>query len=274
MYGVGRTIKRTISSGWSAFQDTRIHIKDPVLHHKYNLLKRDGADFEYFTYLYPEKKVIYREVPKVASSFILTTLIMDRHGLNAEIGNMHKQAKSRLLGPRHLDIPSVVQQASDPEGFTFTFVRDPYARLVSCYMDKFANVPIGNGSYISAVVEAWAALVGRQVEKGSPISFDFFCDLAAETAEGCFDGHWAKQSVLVPNGPMKPDFTGKFETLTADLLAVLERINAPDVLLDFVKSKHRKPADRENYASHLSVNARKMIARVYRDDFERFGYSL
>ena len=103
--------------------------------------------------------------------------------------------------------------------FIFTFVRNPYARVLSAYLDKIAHPPE------PAVWPPFAARHGLD----APPSFADFLDLIAGEQIAEMDPHWRPQSVLIGLGIVPFDFIGSVELMDEDLRQVLKVIFGHDL---------------------------------------------
>lgn len=141
-----------------------------------------------------------------------------------------------------------------PKHFSFTFVRNPYARLISAWTDKVINAAPGGG--LKAVPSPERLR-----------DFDEFVDWLMDQDPAAINIHFRPQSLLLP---AKIDFIGRTETLAHDLRAVLSRIG-----LQADRKIPRKNASGPSPLSMRDVNprTRDRIDRLYRSDFERFGYA-
>ena len=92
--------------------------------------------------------------------------------------------------------------------FKFAFVRNPFDRLASC----FRHV-IQKGVF-------------RQIQGDDRLyrdmSFENFVDVVANTEIKNMDIHFRPQHTFIPE---TPDLLGKFETLSADFVELLQKIN-------------------------------------------------
>lgn len=271
-------IKKELRLAKRILRDTRNGVRENIeqIYQPYqaflqSALRRECLDPDYFFYTWPEKKVVYIELPKCASSFVLTVLSKARNGIGFDPRNPHHQINARLPGLKELGAKAFFDLTTDPDTFIFTVVRNPFSRAVSGYIDKFSRVKIGDGSYISDVVTNWWVHKGREVPIGRPITFAEFCTLAQETAHIGFDGHWVVQSRVIPTETLAPHRICRFETLIDDLASVLQHVGASGEIRDHVQQARRsRPSFR--LGDYITEDLRESLATTYREDFVRFGY--
>ncbi|MHA7887747.1 sulfotransferase family protein [Roseicyclus sp.] len=139
--------------------------------------------------------------------------------------------------------------------FSFTFVRDPYARLISGWTDKVVNAAPGGAL---EAVECPERL----------LDFDQFVAWLSNQDPAAINIHFRPQSLLVPS---EVDFIGRTETLARDLRFVLSRIG-----LQADRTIPRKNASGPPPLTIQDVtrDTRDRINRLYCGDFERFGYAM
>ena len=83
----------------------------------------------------------------------------------------------------------------DASHFVFTFVRNPYSRLVSCYRDKFQRhtLTARNGCMKDAHRFFGSRL--RKLDQTQPLPFCWFVEMACATNRSGTDGHWSPKAV-------------------------------------------------------------------------------
>lgn len=203
----------------------------------------------------PAHRFAYFRLPKCANSTVVMTLLtaMARKAGNPiqlaegyEGSNAAKRQAKQGLFRYALD----GYLARRP--FTFTFVRDPRPRILSCFLDKIANPQ-----------QVYRDEIGMDMR---PMSF---LDFMQRLDEGYLfaNPHWAPQSDLMPAEDM--DHLGRVESLQDDLKALVERLFGFE---DFPIIT--KEAGRTNSAARLAEYygppEERLVRKLYRRDFERF----
>lgn len=131
--------------------------------------------------------------------------------------------------------------------FKFAFVRNPWDRVVSCYMNKV--VPNGPKYYQECL------------GKG----FDYFVDFISKKDLTTADAHIRLQTSLIPIQHV--NFIGRLETFADDLQYIAKVIG---LQLQEIPRKNRTAHD--HYSKYYTEKTKKIIAEKYKKDIEAFGY--
>lgn len=135
--------------------------------------------------------------------------------------------------------------------FKFSFVRNPWDRLVSCYVEKV----LGQGR--------WEDVVGE-----TP-SFERFVRTVADIPDASSDIHWRSQylNLVDRDDNLVVDFLGRVETIDDGVREVALRTG-----LEFNLGHYRK-SKRQPYTAFYSDDTRELVAKRYAVDIAMFGYS-
>ena len=133
--------------------------------------------------------------------------------------------------------------------FKFGFVRNPYDRLFSSYVNlKYDGHP-------------WATAL-KQKSNFREFVMDF------ENSEYSNYIHLRPQSeYLTLDGKLGVDFVGRFENLVDDFRKIEKKIGYPHKELSRIRSSS-KGIEQKFYDNEM----KKIVQKVYAEDFERFGY--
>lgn len=203
----------------------------------------------------PDDGFFFNRIPKAANSTIMATLA-DYSDYRRRLGR--SRAKSRFLRPSRMSADDAARL--DGDAFRFTFVRDPYGRLLSAFTDKVVRK--------RKQARPFYHWLGR-VDPGPPQFIDFLRFLGAGGALS--DAHWAPQSDLMLLPMARFDFVGKLERLEADLAFVVDRVFASDAPLQLRRAGPRTDSHR-SLAGAYTPEGLEIVNRVYAADFETFGY--
>jgi hypothetical protein len=225
----------------------------------------------------PAQRILYIANPKVASSRIRATLaaLTGKDTISNWSGNenwrVHKRGASGLRAPRH-DVVAFYEVATDPEVLRFSFVRNPYDRLVSCWADQYRGKPLVPddgyiGNYLKYRTEVDASLPHGASQT---LSFAQFVVFATATADKRIERHWQLQSDILDVPGVSLNLIGRIENFAADFQRVL----------DFVKTK----GDRDGLSAPFHLSTRKLVTdyydaalaerayRAYERDFDAYHY--
>ena len=137
--------------------------------------------------------------------------------------------------------------------YTFAFVRDPLDRFVSAWHDKVVNANYYAFDDVDHQrmqrVEEFALWTAEQ-------------DLAAVPGT---DQHLTLQSRMIDLN--RVDFVGRLETFDRDFAEVCERVGAPAV--PTAPQNQTAPGGRDR---RTSSELRDLVGRMYRRDYQVFGY--
>ena len=239
----------------------------------------------FFRHLRPHKSYVRRDVrmvmtfnPKVGTTTLRSALIegLEAAGNKPRVGPywpINRQRRFLMAPPTEfLDV------ILHPDRYQFyAFVRNPYARVVSAWNNKFAHCHLGDQDRCSRryapILRKFAARHGLPGgAANSPIPFETFLQFVESQAEGRRDHHWDTQrAVLQLDGVsdhklfrIESDFaTGAMEVLTragVDAEWVAQRLRKPRN----VSPKRDEPVLTEELAER--------VYRIYECDFQRLGY--
>ena len=152
----------------------------------------------------PKLGVAYGRVPKSANSTIKRQLAKAAGIDDRFDGKFSKDEFWRDKAPDAFLMTAVELRRAHPDIFVFSFVREPLARLVSCYRSKILRAPEVPLSF-------------RREGLSKQTSFrDFALHAAGRPDWRCNVHYRAQAHILSHKGDLVPDFIGRFETLAED----------------------------------------------------------
>jgi hypothetical protein len=206
------------------------------------------------------RKYIYLDNPKVASSFIKSAL------LQAEVrdGTLpDRPGADDIHGTGFWDTQYDLRHANC---FVFSFVRNPFARILSCYLDKIstANGPPGHIGTRKCFCSDYA------IPYETEISFTAFLEAISNSDPETENAHWGAQSRNLLSGSLAIDSIGNVEHMEEDVRHILLRAGA-----DIRKSRGQEHATDAGtkLEQYYGPAERELVIRKYEQDFDRFGYS-
>ena len=202
-----------------------------------------------------EHKFIYFRVPKAANSSIVASLLAEDHEFHRDAVEGLKKSGPRLSLLTKAEVHTILSEYR-----LFVFVRNPFARVYSCYLDKIARP--------SPQAKEVTKFLNKKVEE-TP-SFDEFLDYLESDQNMYLDGHWARQSDLIPVPFECLDIIGSVEELERDFSKLIKVLNySSGAVRRF--APHATGADMRLY--ELTVKQVERIVFLYEADFDNFGYS-
>lgn len=211
-------------------RDRRVHVRNSTQLSGSEILSRP---FARRIIVSERTRLIYCPIPKAACSN-WKYLIRKFEGFD-DYRDLTKAHNPLFSGLRYLSDYSPAEVESllvDPGYFKFAFVRDPYTRLLSCYMDKFQSndVTFKKTEYRTFLAELYDWHYARYVNLDTepPPSFAEFVDEIAKQNPLSMNDHWMPQTLLCGFGEMPYDFVGRMESLRTDATYVLQRLGRPD----------------------------------------------
>lgn len=177
------------------------------------------------------RNVVYFRVPKAASTSVLMAFRkIDKVEKINDWDKYHKSYKSHLK---------------------FTFVRNPFDRLASCFRHVIRK----------GTPETLDSCPGMHRN----MSFEEFVDKIAYIRLEDMDIHFRPQYTFIPE---KPDFLGKFENINEDFLELCEKIGVRPPELT-----RENTTDKTRFKDYYNDTVISKVINIYKKDFELFGYS-
>ncbi len=204
-------------------------------------MRREMTDDGYSYQPFDERRCIFVHVPKCAGISVCRALFGNLAGGHADVRRYRV-----IFGATRFS-----------RYFKFTFVRNPWDRVVSAYTflkqggmnerDRaWAKSHLVDYPDFDSFVTGWLSPESARSQLHFRPQLDFLCERSPE--------------LLV-------DFVGYFETLESDFDKIRERLGCGDEL-----PKTNQSNRREDYREYYSARTKEIVARVYRDDIHALGY--
>jgi chondroitin 4-sulfotransferase 11 len=204
-----------------------------------------------------EWKAVYISIPKVACTSIRTALA-ELLGHRVE-RNVHFEVKFPKVAKTNI-------RRDFPDYFVFAFVRNPWDRLLSCFLSKIDPGGEDGGTYRKGVeFSFWK--YGDTFH--ASMSFTDFVNAIAAIQDEYADIHFGSQYRHVTDSSGKPfvDFIGRFESLSDDLAKIAVQLGMPRVELPhLVRTEHG------HYSEYYTPKTRELVRQRYDKDLKLFSY--
>jgi len=247
-------------------------------------------------------KLIYCPIPKVACSSLKVWMLR-----NVGIEESQDLMAVHIGAARHLRLSrmgwrQIRRRLEDPSYFKFVFVRSPFSRLVSAYLDKFCSA---NGivvdilwqvQHAASPVNSCLQLLPRHmrrricrylrpdVKRG--ITFREFVEFLGGQDMRKVDAHWRPQYTFW--GSTQFDFVGRFEHLEEDLRRICQLRGLPCDIPQRNRTSYIRAGSGVSYADWTVEQLNRLdampsyehfytselwqrVARLYERDVDQFG---
>ncbi len=228
-------------------------------------------------------KFIYIHITKTAGVSIEHSLREYYREISADVSaktQTSHELPGYLEGPQHADLRGILRNRTISDGsrhqqsihsgvsspafsgcdlshyFTFSFVRNPWDRMVSFYYHHQRNSP-----------------ERRSLFEKESISFsDFIYSTKSFGLKNTRESGRNPDQLSWLENPSQNlddiDFIGRFETLQRDFDTVCDRIGTPRMVLGILNQTRHQP-----YRHYYDKGTYKFVANKYRRDIEYFGYT-
>lgn len=218
----------------------------------------------YLTHISRRHSAVFLEVPKAGCSVVKRVMQHSEHGGAPydEPESVHDRAASPLAAPLRDNVDLDEVYGPDSPYFRFGFVRNPYSRTLSCFLEKIAG-------------EQWLRDIRLPIlgfEPDEEVTFVEFLTRVAAQPPLEMDIHWAPQHLLLSLGKVEYGFLGRFESFHRDLHAVITHLGmaVPDRLTN-ATTAHVTNASTK-IMQYYTDDAVDLVRTIYRKDFDYLGY--
>ena len=223
------------------------------------------AGFDYSVNISAKHGLLFTETPKAGCSTVKATL--QRIELNepdfrhTDWQDTHRRELSPLLKPSQVE----GFRSKLPQYFKFCVCRDPFARLLSAYLDKIQ----GNGPQKKRVLlHLGLPLSDYEYD----ISFEDFVRVVCEQPISIMDPHWRTQYYQTFQEGVSYDAICRFERLSEDFSAVLEGQGIE--WQPYLDSEHRhKTSASDKLGDYYTPALKSRVREKFDIDFQFFGYT-
>lgn len=222
--------------------------------------------FHYSILISLKHKYLYVETPKVACSTVKATLyrleLEDSELEWEDFEDIHKREYSPLLNPKQVgDFDAFIAR---DDIFKFCLVRNPYNRLLSCFLDKIVGKQYPKRIILQQLGHDSSDLT-------IDVSFREFVLSVSQQPVSMMDLHWRPQHYQTYQAGISYDLVGRLENFDEDFRRIGQRLSE-----NFSKYFHHEVRHRTGSGMHLrqfyTPELQQLVYDIYRVDFEHFGY--
>ena len=211
-----------------------------------------------------KNRIVFFPIGKVANSSLKNLLFQAELSDTRVSPNKfsHAAIESPFILPYQLPCGLLDEILVDPAFRKIAFVRNPYSRLLSCYLDRVQKKHTRAHKIV-------AGYMGKHRESMERLDFGRFVralpDILLE------DQHWRPQAVETAIDYIEYDFIGRFESLEADTNRMMETYypDFKDRLSFDSPARNRSEAKLFDYYEPELI---EIVAHCFSCDFDRFSY--
>lgn len=177
---------------------------------KLGFLGKEGATIDPLSYYFinDNLKIIYCSIPKNACTLFKNLIV--EYSSSQKKYQKSQQNIHQFLAQNRPEPTKLINSLESANYFKFVVLRNPFARLVSAYLDKFAKHPIPE-SFAQQVIIAVQTHLAKPINIQESITFQQFIEYLARTSDRYLNDHWLPQSNFL--GSINFDYIGQFEQL-------------------------------------------------------------
>ena len=195
-----------------------------------------------------KNRCIFVHIPKAAGSSIEQSHLFDdqREKTGEYVGGHATAEEFRLHDPGKFE-----------EYYKFTFVRNPYARLLSAYIYCHKGGANPEGKRIK-----------ETYFEGTPLDFHAFCleQLSPEMIEDVVHLRPQWHFLCDENGELRVDFVGRVESFKADSKKVFKQLKQS------FEYRHSLKGRNKHFSTYYTDEIAEVVYEFYKRDFELLSY--
>lgn len=226
----------------------------------------------------PERDVIFLPIEKNANSKT-KRILAEVRGVRNPFSRRDKTKFRTCASAHEIPIQEFYRILHSPDRLVFAIVRDPYERVYSAWVNKFRGKPLVQSPPLqkpSTEINTYLRLrhsIDPALPSGSDkqLSFNQFLTYVEGIIGGWTDPHIVPQSrfLKVPFAPI--DHLIRLESYIEGMQPVMRHLQAsPELTARLGEKINATGLGKNDYV--ITPDQRAIIERLYRDDFEAFGY--
>jgi hypothetical protein len=211
-------------------------------------------------------RYVYVDNPKTGCSTLKSMLVeLETRGSGLSVDYMDWRIfhsdKSPLKAYNPFSLARTLTTLKKSGYFFFTFVRNPYTRLLSCYINKFKDP---NYEFTERFYKNFGFL---------PQSFDEFISFISKQSIYDMNPHWRPQYAHIHVESINYDFIGRFENYSKAYVSLFESLNIPSDQIPEFRHLNKSAKSESLHAIYNESNV-KLVRDIYKKDFEYFNYPI
>lgn len=223
-----------------------------------------AEEFSYQIHISDKYKYVYVGNPKTGGSTLKSALLeLEIRNSDIHLDATDQHSFNSLASPLKFYPPfwpnKTLSRLSKQNYRFITFVRNPYTRLKSCYINKFVNKT-------DNVHQSFYSHFGE-----NPKNFNDFITKICTQPDRLMNPHWRPQHCQIHYGSIQYTHIGKFENFLDDFLKIFDILGVPQTDTPAARHLNQSRSSQKKLATYDTDTA-NMVFERYRRDFELFGY--
>jgi hypothetical protein len=230
-----------------------------------------------------KSKFVYFRVPKVANSTI--KLYLNKHesqgaGRKFRMRMAHDLYYGSLLRPYQIgwENPLLEEILTSDEYLRVGFVRNPYSRILSAYLDRYCRRLDRQPDGAARLSNFLKTVCAKAVKMGFPedhrLSFGEFVKVVCSMEPHNIDTHLAFQWEELHSPLIDLGFIGYFEFFRRDFRTLIRKLYGDQANLQLKNKSPSKQQANKRLLDFYDDESLKLITERYRRDFELYGYPI
>ena len=252
---------------------------------------RNRVPWPELAYLVNERhKFIYCPIQKIACSSLMRWFLWSHGIADEQIHDPHEQVLEFQM--RRLPARKALSILQDRDFFTFAFVRNPWARMVSAHLNLLLSRNPVSEPVLQHAHSRRKEAPATEIPSGgwTDLTFREFLEFLTHGNPRTFNVHWKPQHLFFTGNRL--DYIGRFEQLDEDFDVVRERLGigarlprvnstrytssqptTTEIVADWTPEQLLVLPAHPKYPQFYAPEMREIVARIYARDVEMFGYS-
>lgn len=234
-------------------------------------------NFENMIYV-KDKNFVFTFIPKAACTnwkCILRSLAGYQDYLNVSLA--HDRVKSGLTYLNTVNDADAI--LNDHKVAKYCFVRDPYSRVLSAYLNKIEPYVTGERDKNQGNVffyEVYESIKSYVEEDDELIKVDFYSFLKWLSYSNSYfvnNEHWFPQNRILHLDKIKYDFIGRMESIEQDSGVLLGLMQSHVEFPKKTIAGHSTNAG-DKFSKYYCTKSIALVNKIYKDDFNLLNYTM
>lgn len=270
------TLKKTLTACRTRFDEGLAHVHCAVYSLGCPLIRQairtiPPGHLLYALYISNRYRYVYVDNPKTGCSSLKSALVeLETRGIRPDMDCydwtvVHNRDRSPLLQLTGLGSLRPLSDLVEQGYRFFSFVRNPYTRLLSGYRDK-----IRKPHYRQELLR----LMGKPPDQLEyPISFAEFVQIITAQSDYNMNPHWRPQTTQILHELIDYSFLGRFEQYNTDFVRLFQHLGIEEDNMPALRNLNwNQDGSAVDLSEYYTPAVKEQVYQRYRKDFDALGY--